>query len=216
MTRLTELVQVLTEPHLRVDYSEDGGLIHGTEDGLLLQLEQAISATTSSQSGGGGASKHTVPVDLGAVDLYRSIVKEVGSYLSPKWKLRPLIVQVQHHAHQVPDEETERMLERWTDSIREHLEPEPRRPLPGVACPACLAAFLPRILDGERVLIPVITVWTKTLVAECQACEERWEGQTGLLRLAGQQRGFEDRPSQVEGGSAGEPVEDHPSTYRGV
>lgn len=187
MSRLSELVSILTGPHLQGGYSPDGGMIVGTEEGLLLQLEEAV-ASSGSGTGGGSNERAGLPINLGALDLFMYIVKEINSHVPLFYRKSSVSARVQHWEGQVQNyeaeaEHMERKLEQFVDQIRECLNPEPRRPLPNVACPECLMRYLPRILDGETVLLPVITVWPKRLVAECQQCEAHWEGTSGLMRL---------------------------------
>ena len=188
MSRLSDLVSDLTTPHLRGGYSEEGGMVIGTEEGLLLQLEEAV-ASSGSGTGGGSNERAGLPINLGALDLLTYITKEVNRHL-PKslWRTLSLTARIQTWEGQVQHSEyeaavMEQKLEQFVDEIRECLDPEPRRSLPNVACPECLMRVLPRIMDGETVLVPVITVWPKRLVAECQQCEAHWEGTSGLLAL---------------------------------
>lgn len=191
MTRIRELVNILTGPHLHAGSSPEGP-IFGVEDGLLLQLEQAI-ASSGSGTGGGNSTRAGLPVDLGAVDLYTSISRTVNSFLPPLGRLMSMSSRIQFWEGQSSGEDEkdvlERYLEQWVDQIREHLNPVPRRPLSGVSCPDCLTAVLPRILDGETVLVPVITIWPKQLYAECQKCEAVWQGTSQLMHLGLQQKG---------------------------
>lgn len=188
MSRLSELVSILTGPHLQGGISPDGGMVVGTEDGLLLQLSEAV-ASSGSGTGGGSNERAGLPINLGALDLLTYITKEVNSHVpSVYWRSLALTARVQHWEGRVRFNEEdelymERKLEQFIDLIRECLNPEPRRPLPGVACPFCLTDSLPRILDGETVVVPIITVWPKRLIAECQRCEAHWEGTPGLVKL---------------------------------
>ena len=187
MTHIPDLVAELIGPHLHRTATKEG-TTYGMEEGLLLQLEEAIGSSVSSVSGGGSDPRTRSPIDLGAVDLFNGIVKVVNSKVPPLWRQMPLAARIQYWEGQAytdeDQDELSRHLELWIEQIRETLDPTPRRPLPGVSCPECLTAVLPRILDGEHVLVPVITIWPQTLVAECQSCEAHWSGQSALMELA--------------------------------
>lgn len=186
MSRLSELVSILTGPHLSGGYSPDGGMVVGTEEGLLLQLEEAVAGSVTPGSAGGSDPRTRTPLDLNALALYEHIGKTVNRNIRPIERHYSLVSRIfcwEGHAGK-DNEELERTLEIWVDQIRECLNPTPRRPLPGITCPECLVGVLPRILDGETVLVPVITVYPKSLVAECEHCEATWQGREGLMQLA--------------------------------
>lgn len=193
MSRLSELVSILTSPHLHGGSTQEG-LTVGIEEGLLIQLEQAVGSSGSGV-GGGNSDRAGLPIDLGALDLLTHIVKEVNSHL-PKslWRTLSVPARVQTWEGTVQHDEEqaahmERKLEQWVDRIREHFDPTPRRQLPEVSCPECLTAALPRIMDGETVMVPPITIYPKSLVAECLKCEATWTGREGLMRLRLHQKG---------------------------
>ena len=182
MRTLQDAVEVLTAPHLHTAPSADGTPLIGMEEALLVQLDEAIGSTQGSRAGG-SASKNTVPVDLGAVVLYEEIVRTLR-YHAPQLSLSDLCDATRQWAAMDDEATVLPTLVAWEEQIREHLDPTPHRPLPGVSCPKCLNSALPRIMDGETVMVPVITIYPRQLIAECTVCEERWEGQRALISLA--------------------------------
>lgn len=184
-TNITLYLQELTGSHLRWD-NLNGALHVGMEQGLILQLEDSIASSQGSNSGGSGTSKTTTPVDLGAVDLHTRISEDVNYFL-PAWHKRDSLVnRVDRFGRDSTVTWTirEEQLGKWYRAIRQHLEPLPQRPLPGVSCPKCLESKLARLMDGERVFIPVITVYPRQLMATCTNCGESWYGQRDLETLA--------------------------------
>lgn len=184
MITVRDLAAILTTPHLRGTPSQDG-MVYGTEPGLLVQLEEAIGSTVSSVSGGGSDPRTRSPIDLGAADLLREIRTLLEREVPAACRVFSTLSLVDVVVSRTTDEDrVHRMFETWIDRIREHLDPTPRRPLPGIACPSCLATALPRLLDGDHVMVPPITIWPRSLTAECQSCEATWTGREALLKLA--------------------------------
>lgn len=182
---ITLYLRELVGNHLRWD-NANGALLVGVEAGLIDQLEECIPSTRGSRSGGGSSQKTTAPVDLAAVDLHQSISEDVNFFL-PAWHRRGLLKDrvLRFGTDAVADERIlMEQLGKWYRAIRKYLDPLPQRPLPGVSCPKCLEARLPRIMDGERVYVPVITVYPEQLMATCTNCGQTWHGEKDLRTLA--------------------------------
>lgn len=176
---LRSLAQELTEPHLTMI----GGRI-GKAPGLLTELREAVSGSTSGD-GGGSASKVGILVNASALDLLNAIEVEVRSSFADRYgqgaptleKCIELIGEGEH-----PTEWQEYFNDRFTgyrDQINGLLRPKKMRRLDGVACPSCgLSMFGEErstclYLDcftGERKELKHSSEWE----VHCQSCNASW------------------------------------------
>jgi hypothetical protein len=159
---------------------------HGLEAPLLHMLERAIGSDQGrgSVSGVSGASG---VLNLGALDLWRSIGDTVGAH----WPGRGDLSQAKTHLIQRlelwtaslagTDEEVHllEMAHYWHSSIRNLLEPPKEVPLRGVTCPTCKQDRV-LVLDPDGGTIyqpPLLAYLSETPVrVECRGCTGTWFG----------------------------------------
>lgn len=166
---LSKAVAVLTRDH---EHTVDG--VIGTEEPLLLMLEQAIGSSTGAGSGGGGKG---AILNAAALDLRESISRTLpGSrHYSPTTRLEV------HAARCAGDEVAEwdlrKLCEGWAVAIRELLQPTRRVPVKDQHCPACgYAQATVTNPDGEDVLRPALeaSLTGADSVLRCLVCTEEW------------------------------------------
>lgn len=176
---LRSLAQELTEPHLTMI----GGRI-GKAPGLLTELREAVSGSTSGD-GGGSASKVGILVNASALDLLNAIEVEVRSSFADRYgqgaptleKCIELIGEGEH-----PTEWQEYFAGRFTgyrDQINGLLRPKKMRRLDGVICPSCglsmfgeersTCLYLDCYLNEDKEL-KHISEWQ----VHCQSCNATW------------------------------------------
>lgn len=166
---LSKAVAVLTRDH---EHEVDG--VVGTEEPLLLMLEQAISSSTGAGSGGGGKG---AILNAAALDLRDSISDQV-----PGNAPELLLVRLEVHATRLAgDEQAEwdlrKFCESWTAAIRELLQPTRRVPVKDQHCPACgYGQTTVTNPDGEDVLRPALeaSLTGADSVLRCLVCTEEW------------------------------------------
>ncbi len=152
---------------------------------LLRQVEEAV--LPGSAASGRPSQGSRPPASLGALSLLASIRGEVRqccrTHGHEQWST--LTEQVRawgEHAedwqHRAPDyvvwaaEESTR----WVAQARQLLDPEPRLPLRGRACPVCRVDVVQVWSDdeGDFVRRPALRIDAEQVEAVCAACGQRW------------------------------------------
>lgn len=164
---LSKAVAVLTRDH---EHTVDG--VVGTEEPLLLMLEQAIGSSTGAGSGGGGKG---AILNAAALDLRDSISREFsGMYYSPLPER--LEFEVRSCSSEQEEDELLHRCRYWEKAIRELLQPTRRVPVKDQPCPACGYAQVTLDMDGEDVLRPALeaSLTGADSVLRCLVCTEEW------------------------------------------
>lgn len=180
---LSTAVAVLVQEH---EHTTDVGT--GLEQGLLLQLDQAIGSSTAGAPGGGQATGS--PVNLSALTLRAEIADTINRQLPVERLLgTPRASTAQRLRWLVPTIEPEYegwlldLCESWADRIRELLTPSRHVPLRGQSCPECKCLTYPtEDPDGGTVLSPPLVAHLSEpeLRIECLACGHQWTGATTI------------------------------------
>lgn len=204
-----QTVDALSLPHVVVVDSHDGEFLGSrNEAALLVKLRAASSAKINGAGGQGVSARERVPLNVGAVDLYRRIERDVLV-----WADREELVRK-------PGESLESLLRRWAlsyetaysarrisaggfrakaaqlvevaNSIRDLLDPPYRFPLTS-PCPMCGQEWVDTASvddPSERVRVRALTVTERQPVEHssvlCMACRVVWHGvsEARLLRQA--------------------------------
>lgn len=166
----SRLVEELLEDHLTDDNEPEGA--------LLPMLYDAIGSSTGAGSAPGGSTRASAPLDLGALDLWDSIAKEirqnapdVGSEVFSEMDLLKLWIAESHDNLMLQIELMERMVV-WRNDIVEKFNPPKIVAMRRVDCPMCKATK-----DAEGIE-PINLHCPKncTPYAECTNCGYRWAG----------------------------------------
>ena len=179
---LRSLAIELTEPHL---------IMHGERIGkvpaLLVELREAVSGKSSSDLGGGSASKQKILVNATALDLLKSITDRVRSGYADRYgksapTLETCIEQIAAGEH---DADWEAWFIDLFETIKQEIEamlrPKKLRRLDGIECPACgqtvhgeereTCLYLDCYINEHKELRR-FDEW----VATCEACDATWAG----------------------------------------
>lgn len=165
---LSKAVEVLTRDH---QHEVDG--VVGTEEPLLLMLEQAIGSSTGAGSGGGGKG---AILNAAALDLRDSISRVVPGTV-PELLPQRLEAWVPRLAEEAAEWYLLKLCESWADAIRELLQPTRRVPVKDQHCPACgYGQTTVTNPDGEDVLRPALeaSLTGADSVLRCLVCTEEW------------------------------------------
>lgn len=165
---LSKAVEVLTRDH---QHEVDG--VVGTEEPLLLMLEQAIGSSTGAGSGGGGKG---AILNAAALDLRDSISRVVPGTV-PELLPQRLEAWVGRLAEEAAEWYLRKLCESWAASIRELLQPTRRVPVKDQHCPACgYGQTTVTNPDGEDVLRPALeaSLTGADSVLRCLVCTEEW------------------------------------------
>ncbi len=165
---LSKAVEVLTRDH---QHEVDG--VVGTEEPLLLMLEQAIGSSTGAGSGGGGKG---AILNAAALDLRDSISRVVPGTV-PELLPQRLEAWVGRLAEEAAEWYLLKLCESWADAIRELLQPTRRVPVKDQHCPACgYGQTTVTNPDGEDVLRPALeaSLTGADSVLRCLVCTEEW------------------------------------------
>lgn len=168
---LSKAVEVLTRDH---QHEVDG--VVGTEEPLLLMLEQAIGSSTGAGSGGGGKG---AILNAAALDLRESIFRTLSSNARPEWNTA---YRLEHQARVVagvPSMENKllSLCMAWENLIRELLQPTRRVPVKDQHCPACgYAQTTVTNPDGEDVVRPALeaSLTGADSTLKCLVCLQEW------------------------------------------
>ncbi|MCX2950865.1 hypothetical protein [Lentzea sp. NEAU-D7] len=178
-------VDQLVRPGLHTVHRANGTTETAEVLTLLRQVEEAVlpgSAVTGKPSQGSRP-----PASLGALSLLASIRREVRqccrTHDHPQWttlteQVRAWAEHAEHWQHAAPDyvvwaaEESTR----WVAQARQLLDPEPRLPLRGRACPVCRVDVVQVWSDdeGDYVRRPALRIDAEQVEAVCAACGQRW------------------------------------------
>lgn len=177
---LASLAQELCEPHL----TSIGGRI-GRVPGLLTELREAVSGSSTGDAGGGASSKAKILVNATALDLLNNIDNEVRTAYADRYgKAAPTLetcidlIGKGEHPAEWDAWFTERFTARKAE-IEALLRPKKMRRLDGVQCPSCGQATFGEeratclYLDcytNQHKELKHITDW----VVSCQSCDASW------------------------------------------
>lgn len=181
---LSRAVEVLVCEH---EHTTDH--VTGVEDGLLVQLEQAVASSTAGAPGGGTGTGS--PLNVAALTLLAEIADTINRQLPPgvltvyrdvsvchrlRWLTRSL-------AGYEDAQWLQELCESWAGRIRELLAPSRHVPLRGQSCPECKCRTYPhQDEDGGTILSPPLVAHLSEprLRVECLACEYQWAGETTI------------------------------------
>ncbi|MDX8056680.1 hypothetical protein SK571_45560 [Lentzea sp. BCCO 10_0798] len=178
-------VDQLVRPGLHVVRRANGTTETAEVLTLLRQVEEAV--LPGSAVSGRPSQGSRPPASLGALSLLASIRREVRqccrTHGHTAWAT--LAEQVQawgEHAgywqHAAPDYVVWAAQEstRWVAQARQILDPEPRLPLRGRACPVCRVDVVQAWSDdeGDFVRRPALRIDAEQVEAVCAACGQRW------------------------------------------
>lgn len=176
---LASLAQELTEPHLK----SIGGRI-GKVPSLLSELRDAVSGSSSGDSGG-GASKQRILVNATALDLLNQIDSEIRSAYSGRYgqgapTLETCIELIGKGAHPADWDAWFTAKFDWCKvQIETMLRPKKMRRLDNVMCPSCLQSkhgedratcLYLDCYEGEHKTLRHASEWE----VHCVACEASW------------------------------------------
>lgn len=201
-------VDALSLPHVVVVDSHDGEFLGSrNEAALLVKLRAASSAKINGAGGQGVSARERVPLNVGAVDLYRRIEHDVRNWCERE-ELNvvglPLENQLRRWAVSYETAYTGRkvsaggfrartaQLVDMANQIRDLLDPPYRFPLTS-PCPLCGQEWVDTVAvddPSERVRMRALTVTERQPVEHssvlCMACRVVWHGvsEARLLRQA--------------------------------
>ncbi|WNV86590.1 hypothetical protein [Umezawaea sp. Da 62-37] len=181
-------VDQLVQPGLYVVHRQDDGHEVAEVLPLLAQVQEAVTPG-SKREGTTGKLGSRPPASLGALELLAEIRHEVRRacvghrhpYHNPG-SLRELVQVWGEHAedwqHAAADYvlwAAERAAE-WVRTARLLLDPVPRYPLRGRACPVCGVATVQVWSDDEADFVrrPALSIDPEQVEAVCAACGQRW------------------------------------------
>jgi hypothetical protein len=211
LTELDEALAMLTRDHELVVQLKGVVLGSRIEAPLLLKLRNAVASSIGDGSGGGKSNKASVPLNVGARDLYDRIAGDIRSWFDQ------LADQPARAAHGRPTPEvtltqwyiryvsrfnsnlvTEkqllaraRLMRDWTQQIRDLIDPPYRWPLT-TACPICGLEWAslrrvddPNEIERVRVLNAVERENIEDSYVVClnPECGRIWRGKAGAREL---------------------------------
>ncbi|MFT7836941.1 hypothetical protein Q5530_12395 [Saccharothrix sp. BKS2] len=180
-------VDQLVRPGLFVLHRQDDGQEVAEVLPLLAQVQEAVTPG-SKRAGAVGKLGSRPPASLGALELLAEIRHEVRrtcvGHRHP-YRTDSLLEQVDiwgGHAEDWQHTETDYVLwaadlaNGWVRSARLLLDPVPRYPLRGRACPACGVATVQVWSDDEMDFLrrPALSIDPDEVEAVCAGCGQRW------------------------------------------
>lgn len=161
----------------------------GVEDGLLVQLEQAVASSTAGAPGGGTGTGS--PLNVAALVLLAEIADTINRELPMEVLALYREVSICHRLRWLTSsiagyDDGDWLLElceSWAGRIRELLAPSRHVPLRGQSCPECKCHLYPHLdEDGGTILSPPLLAHLSEpqLRVECLACGHEWTGDTTI------------------------------------
>lgn len=194
---ISELVDDLCLPR-NVRVPTDNGTTWATEDALLTQLLEAVSASIPDGGGGGGSPSARNLINTDALHTLGMIVAQVGDWCrmvgAPTTKdaatdLRSWFDRYSAFEGESLDAVYIRTLTNWMAQIRELLDP-PKSVEITSACPECLEDFYVNA-EGDPIPHPITLQYRANGVgmlngahATCRACGYGWSGEWELRGLS--------------------------------
>jgi hypothetical protein len=178
-------VDQLVQPGLHKVRREDGSTETAEVLPLLRQVEEAVQP--GSKVSGKTLLGSRPPASLGALALLAEIRAEVRgccrTHGHTKWstlaeQLRAWIAHADHWQLDARDYVVwaAEQASRWVQQARLVVDPEPRFPLRGKACPTCRADVVQVWSDDENDYVrrPALHIDPEHVDAVCAACGQRW------------------------------------------
>lgn len=178
-------VDQLVRPGLHVVRRANGTTETAEVLTLLRQVEEAV--LPGSAVSGRPSQGSRPPASLGALSLLASIRSEVRqccrTHGHEPWstlaeQVRAWGEHAEHWQHAAPDYVVwaAEQSTRWVAQARQLLDPEPRLPLRGRACPVCRVDVVQVWSDdeGDFVRRPALRIDAEQVEAVCAACGQRW------------------------------------------
>lgn len=168
LSPFNELVEQLLEDHLTEDNEPEGAL-------LPMLYESIASSSGRGSAPGGGGSKASAPLDLGALDLWDSIAGEIRDntdFPNTYSELDLLKLWIAETDNFIPAQlDLMEYMVRWREEIRDKFYPPTVIPIRRVDCPVCKATK-----DSEGAVPLELHARKGNPFARCTNCGHRWDG----------------------------------------